>query len=144
MIASLVEGIGPAWLWILAGLILMGLELVLSGIFLLWLGLAAMVTGLVVALAPMPWPLQVLLASGLAVAFVLFASRRAKAPASTLNRGAQGLIGREFPLDAPIAGGEGRVRFDDTIWRVAGPDAPAGTRVRVVGVEGTVLRVERA
>lgn len=145
MIASLVDGIGPAWLWILAGLILMGLELVLSGIFLLWLGLAALVTGLVVALAPMPWPLQLLLASGLAVAFVLFASRRAKGgPAQTLNRGAQGLIGREFPLDAPIADGQGRVRFDDTIWRVAGPDAPAGTRVRVVGVEGTVLRVEGA
>lgn len=144
MIDSLVGGIGPAWLWVLAGLILMGLELAVSGIFLLWIGLAALVTGLAVALAPMPWPLQLLLASGLAVGFVLFASRRSKGLASTLNRGAQGLIGREFPLDAPIAGGEGRVRFDDTIWRVAGPDAPAGTRVRVVGVEGTVLRVVTA
>jgi hypothetical protein len=144
VIAALVDGIGPAWLWVLAGLVLMGLELVVSGIFLLWIGLAALVTGLAVALAPMPWPLQLLLASGLAVAFVLVASRRAKGPASTLNRGAQALIGRECPLDAPITGGEGRVRFDDTIWRVAGSDAPAGTRVRVVGVEGTVLRVEAA
>jgi membrane protein implicated in regulation of membrane protease activity len=143
-VTGLLDQVGPAWAWIVLGLVLMGLELVVSGIFLLWLGLAAVLTGLVVALAAMPWPLQLLLFSGLAVALVLFASRRGRDPDATVNRGARGLIGREFPLDGPIVDGAGRVRFDDTIWRVAGPDAPAGARVRVTGVEGTLLRVERA
>ncbi|GJD93851.1 NfeD family protein [Methylobacterium iners] len=142
MTGTLLGGIGPTWAWIILGLVLMGLELVASGIFLLWLGLAAVLTGLVVAVVAMSWPLQILLFSGLAVALVLVASRRARSPDATVNRGARGLIGREFVLDEPIVAGAGRLRFDDTIWRVAGPDAPAGRRVRVTGVEGTVLRVE--
>jgi hypothetical protein len=54
MIASFVESIGPGWTWILIGLVLMGTELVASGVFLLWLGLAALVTGLQILLVPMP------------------------------------------------------------------------------------------
>ena len=140
MIASFVDAIGPAWTWILVGLVLMGTELVASGVFLLWLGLAALFTGLQLLLVPMPWQGQVLLFGGLSVAFAVVASRRTRA-ANTLNQGAQGLVGRDYPLSAPIVAGEGHIRVNDTVWRVTGPDAPLGARVRVTGVEGTLLTV---
>jgi membrane protein implicated in regulation of membrane protease activity len=58
-----------------------------------------------------------------------------------LNRRAAALVGRVFTLEKPIVDGSGTVRIDDTIWRVAGPDAPAGSRVKVVQVDGANLTV---
>lgn len=135
------EGIDPAWAWILAGLALMGGELLLPGVFLVWLGLAAFVTGLVETAFDLPWQAQLPLFAVFAAMTVTLATRLNRAYVPVLNRGAHRLIGREFVLDAPIVEGNGRVRFDDTLWRVTGPDVPAGTRVRVTGVEGTGLTV---
>ena len=135
------DALSPAWAWIIAGLVLIGGELVLPGVFLVWLGLAAGLTGLIEAALGLPWQGQLLLFSGLSVAAVLLANRFNRQRAPTLNLGAHRLIGRSFRLEAAIHEGEGRARLDDTIWRVAGPDLPAGTRVRVTGIEGTVLRV---
>jgi membrane protein implicated in regulation of membrane protease activity len=58
-----------------------------------------------------------------------------------LNRRNKALVGRVFTLERPIVNGTGTVRIDDTIWRVAGPDAPAGSRVRVVRADGASLTV---
>ena len=58
-----------------------------------------------------------------------------------LNKRTEALVGREFTLERPIVDGTGTVRIDDTIWRVAGPDAPAGSRVRVVQADGASLTV---
>ncbi|MDX2202482.1 MAG: NfeD family protein [Hyphomicrobiaceae bacterium] len=59
-----------------------------------------------------------------------------------LNRRAAQLKGRRLRLEAPIEGGRGIVRCDDTLWQVEGPDLPAGCDVQVVGVAGMLLRVE--
>lgn len=142
------DALGPAWSWVLAGLALAGAEIVVPGIFLIWLGLAALATGLATALSPMPWQGQTLLFALLAPAFVFSASRLHRRAVTrrdgVLNRPDRGLIGREGVLSEPIAGGTGRIRFDDTLWRIAGPDLPVGSRVRVTGIEGTVLRVGAA
>ena len=58
-----------------------------------------------------------------------------------LNKRADALVGRVFTLENPIIDGSGTVRIDDTIWRVAGPDAPAGSRVRIVQADGASLTV---
>jgi hypothetical protein len=87
---------------------------------------------------------QILLFGGLSVAFAVVASRRTKAGANALNQGARGLVGRDYVLVAPIVSGEGHIRVNDTLWRVAGADAPLGARVRVTGVEGTLLTVVAA
>lgn len=133
--------IDPAWAWILAGLILMGGELALPGIFLVWLGLAAFLTGLVEFAFVLPWQGQFPLFAALAVISVGLAAWRQKAHVPVLNLGAHRLIGREILLDAPIVSGSGSARIDDTLWRVTGPDAQVGTRMRVTSVEGTVLVV---
>ncbi len=144
ILANAFADLGPAWAWILAGLALAGLELAAPGIFLIWLGLAGLATGLVAALVPLPWQAQLLLFSGLAVAAVLIARRLGRDHVPTLNRADRGLVGREGLLAEPIQDGAGRIRFDDTLWRVTGPDLPAGARVRVTGIDGTVLVVTGA
>ncbi len=133
--------IGPAWAWILAGLLLMGSELAVPGIFLMWLGLAAFLTGLIEAVFDLPWQGQLPLFAGLAVLAVMMGARWNRRTVSDLNRGAYRLIGREERLTVGIVDGSGHVRLDDTLWRVTGPDMSAGTRVRIVGVEGTMLVV---
>ncbi len=135
------DALSPAWAWILAGLVLMGGELALPGVFLVWLGLAAGLTGLIEAALGLPWQGQLLLFSALSVAAVLLANRLNRQRAPILNLGAHRLIGRSVRLETALQAGEGRARLDDTLWRVTGPDLPAGTPVRVTGVEGTVLRV---
>ena len=142
---GIVADLGPAWSWVIAGLVLAGAEIVVPGVFLIWLGLAALATGLVAALIAIPWQGQILLFAALAVALVGLATRlhrRTGPDDATLNRADRGLIGREGVLAEPITHGTGRIRFDDTLWRIEGPDLPVGGRVRVVGLTGTVLRVE--
>lgn len=147
-IAQFVEALGVAWTWIIAGLLLAGAEILVPGVFLIWLGLAAVGTGLAAAAFPMPWQGQTLLFAGLAVVLVAAATRLHRRSAghgeADLNRPDRGLIGREGILNEPIVQGAGRIRFDDTLWRVEGPDLPVGARVRVAGMTGTVLRVEAA
>jgi membrane protein implicated in regulation of membrane protease activity len=149
MIASLIDALGP-WSWIVLGLVLMGLELVAPGAFLLWLGVAAVLTGIADAALGLSWQASALVFAILSVAAVLggrAVSRsgdRDDERDPTLSRRGQSLVGRAFTLDAPIADGTGRLRVDDSSWRIIGPDAPAGTSVRVVRVEGATLVVEPA
>jgi membrane protein implicated in regulation of membrane protease activity len=147
MILEWIGGLG-AWTWIILGVVLIGLELVAPGAFLLWLGLAAILTGLIDGWAALSWQIATLTFAGLSVVSVLIGRGVNRAPlrgdAATLNRRGEGLTGRMFTLEAPIVAGEGRVRIDDSSWRVLGPDTPAGARVRVTRVDGATLIVESA
>ena len=40
-----------------------------------------------------------------------------------------------------VVDGTGTVRIDDTVWRIRGPDTPAGSRVRIVQADGASLTV---
>jgi membrane protein implicated in regulation of membrane protease activity len=138
------------WNWLVFGLLLMGLELMLPGVFLFWIGLAALLVGLLsVAIAP-PWQLQLLLFAVFAAAAVPVWRRVARSNSGVsisnpfLNKRAEAMIGRVFTLEKPIIDGAGTVRIDDTIWRVAGPDTPAGSRVRIVRADGASLTVAAA
>jgi len=62
----------------------------------------------------------------------------------TLNRRGAQYIGRTFTLDEPIANGIGKIRVDDSTWKIEGTDCPAGSKVKVVGIDNTVLKVEAA
>lgn len=137
-----------AWAWIILGLFLIGVELLAPGAFFLWLGLAAVVTGLVDAALGLSWQASALLFGLLCVAAVVlgrFGTRskgQAGTEAVTLNQRGQSLVGRVFTLEAPIKDGEGRIRVDDSSWRVTGADRFAGAKVRVVRVEGSTLVVD--
>jgi len=137
---------GP-WAWIVAGLVLLALELVVPGGFLLWMGISGIITGLVVLFQPIGWPLQWLLFGVLSlVSIALWVRWTRSRPSATdrpyLNRRAEQFVGQEAVLEQPIQQGFGRVVLGDTVWRVSGPDLPAGQRVRIVGSVGAVLQVE--
>lgn len=133
------------WNWLIFGLILMALELLAPGVFLFWLGLAAFLVGVLSFVFHPSWQAQILLFAVFAVAAVplwrRLASRKPSDSSPFLNKRADALVGRVFTLEKPIVDGAGTVRIDDTVWRVAGPDAPAGSRVRIVQADGARLTV---
>ena len=135
-----------SWNWLIFGLILMALELLAPGIFLFWLGLAALLVGLLSFALQPSWQLQLLLFAIFAAAAVPLWRRLARRDVSAsnpfLNKRADALVGRVFTLEKPIVDGSGTVRIDDTICRVAAPDSPAGSRVRIVRVDGASLTVD--
>jgi inner membrane protein len=138
------------WNWLIFGVILMALELIAPGVFLFWLGLAALLVGLASFAFNPSWQVQILMFAVFAAAAVpawrrvARSSTRANANSPFLNKRADALVGRVFTLEKPIIDGAGTVRIDDTIWRVAGPDAPAGSRVRIVQADGASLTVAAA
>lgn len=137
------------WHWWILATVLGVAELLLPGIFFVWLGVAAAVTGFVALAADPSWEAQVLVFAVLAVISAVIGRRiyRRAWPATDhpmLNRRGQQHVGQVLVLDAAIANGSGRVRVGDSTWKVAGPDCPAGSHVRVVAVEGVTLQVEPA
>jgi membrane protein implicated in regulation of membrane protease activity len=138
-----------AWNWFILAALLFLLEIIAPGSFMMWLGLSAIVVGAISVFIDWSWQAQ-------AIAFAVFAlaaipawrhfARKVETPAEQpfLNRRAEGFVGREFTLDQPIIGGTGTLRVDDTVWRVRGPDCPAGSRVKVAATDGGKLTVEAA
>lgn len=138
---------GP-WAWFVLGLVLLGLELVVPGGWFLWLGAGGILTGLMAFIPGVTWPWQItifgLLALVTVVGWRLFTrNRKQTSDRPLLNRRAEAFIGHEGVLDEPITNGFGRMRLGDTVWRITGPDLPAGTRIRITSADITVLRVER-
>lgn len=145
VIAFLAEN-GP-WSWIVAGLVFLGLELVVPGGFLVWLGIGGILTGLLTLFQPLPWAVQWLIFGVFSLVSILLwvrisRRRRAARAEPELNRRTDRFIGHEAVLESPISDGFGRLPLGDTIWRISGPDLPAGQRVRIVGADSSVLRVE--
>jgi membrane protein implicated in regulation of membrane protease activity len=138
------------WNWLIFGVIMMALELLAPGVFLLWLGLAALLVGLLSFAFNPSWQLQILMFAIFAAAAVPLWRRVARSNSTVsasnpfLNKRADALVGRVFTLEKPIIDGAGTVRIDDTIWRVAGPDVPAGSRVKIVRADGASLTVAAA
>ncbi|MCU7850829.1 MAG: NfeD family protein [Candidatus Thiodiazotropha sp. (ex Monitilora ramsayi)] len=138
------------WHWLILAVLLMILEVFSPGAFLLWLGLAAGVVGLLLLIMPdLSWQVQILLFALLSVMIIVavraFLQRR---PIETdqphLNRRGEQYLDRIFTLQEPIVNGEGKIRVDDSTWKINGEDCPAGTRIKITGVQGVVLLVDQA
>lgn len=138
------------WLWLAAGILLCVGEMLAAGMFLLWFGLAALATGMTIFVFDLSLAWTLILFSLFAVAFValgrkVYGVQEKPSDRPFLNRRAEALLGRTFVLDHAIEGGEGRIRVNDSVWRVRGPDLPAGAPVTVTAIEdGVLLRVEAA
>ncbi len=137
-----------AWSWIVGGLILLAIELIVPGGVFVWLGGAAIATGLVVLVLPIGFAMQWVIFGTLAlIAIILWLKfgrkmLNTKTDSPFLNKRAERFVGREVVLEEAISGGFGRVKMDDTTWRVAGEDAPKGSKVKIIGHEGVILKVE--
>ncbi len=141
------------WHWWIAGLLLLGLEMVVPGTFFLWMGVAAGITGALLLFLPdITWQTQFLFFALLSVV-TIFGWRRwqKQHPAETdhplLNRRVEQYVGRVITLDEPLENGRGKARVDDTVWQVvaaSGEDAPSGAQMRITGADGSTLTVEPA
>ncbi len=135
------------WFWLSLGLLLGAAEMIAPGFFLIWLAIAAIVTGLLTFLLPIGIVAQVGIFALLAIGTVYAARRwlRANPIGSTdplLNdRGAR-LIGEVVTVVEAIDHGHGRVKVGDSVWAARGPDAATGARVRITGCTGSTLTVE--
>lgn len=138
------------WHWMILAAVLAGIEILTPGFFFLWLGGAALVTGILALIVPaLSWENQVLAFAVLSGASVLgwYKFRHTLTSASddmTLNRRGEQLLGRNATLSEPIINGRGQIRIDDTVWRCEGPDLAAGTQVKVVAMRGAMVTVEKA
>lgn len=150
MIIEFLSGLG-IWNWLVLGLVLLILEISAPGFFFIWFGLAALVTGalafLLSSTAAFGWQFQTVVFLVLAVIFALagrrlFGSRSTETDGSLLNRRGEQFVGQRATLTEPIINGRGRIRINDTMWRVKGPDLPTGTEVRVIAFDPVTLEIE--
>ncbi len=140
------------WHWLAFGTGLLVAEVLLPGSFLMWFGIAALVTGGLLWLVPgLAATVQLAVFAVLSVSAIVAWRRYERLyPAVSdhpdLNRRGQQYVGRSYTLADGLVNGRGKLRVDDGAWavRCQEGDLPAGTTVRVAGVEGTVLVIERA
>jgi membrane protein implicated in regulation of membrane protease activity len=142
------NGIEPAWLWLIGGVVLLIAEIIAPGFFLMFIGAAAIATGLLTLLLPVGIALQLALFAILALAIVRVGGRRAYAMRyeySTdplLNDRVGRLLGRVVVVVESVDANGGRVRVGDGEWSARGGPAAPGDRVRIVDVDGNCLKVE--
>lgn len=139
------------WYWWAFAAILLVFEMMLPGVVFLFLAIGAAASGaflLVVSDLSLELQLFVFAVVSVASAVVLRPTLRrlqqGRSQDATINARGDAMLGKTFVLDAPILYGRGRVKVGDGSWTVTGPDMAAGTRVRVMAVNGTELTVEPA
>jgi len=139
------------WHWWALGLLFLVIEMTAPGFFFLFTGIAAAVVGVILLAAPgLEWQYQLLLFAVLAVVSItgwrIYLKKNPhETDEPTLNQRGVQYIGRVFVLEADMSLGRGKIQVDDTTWRAeyeAGKDVPAGSRVKVIDIDGTTLKVE--
>lgn len=140
-------GFEAHWLWITLGLILAALEMLVPGVYLIWLALAAIATGLLALTVPIGIPVQIVVFVSLSLIAAFSAKRFLRdSPIESsdplLNQRGGRLVGQTAIVTQAIDSGTGRIKHGDSEWLANGPDLPVGTKVRITGSEGVVLRVE--
>jgi membrane protein implicated in regulation of membrane protease activity len=139
------------WHWFALAIFLAIMDVIFGANFLfVWCGISAALVGLIMLVIPsMVWEYQFLIFGiGVLASLVIWSKYLKNKPhpitdAPHLNQRGQQYINRIFTLEEPIVNGRGKVRVDDSIWRVEGDDMPVGSKVRVKAVDGVVLKVEK-
>ncbi len=139
---------GPWFWWIAAGVLLF-LEMAMPGFFMLWLAFAAALTAVADLLFNFGWMGEIVTFALLSLASVLSSwrfvmnQRNLKSDSPHLNQRQNAFVGKTYVLVQPIINGSGKIKVEDALWDVDGPDAELGTRVKVTGVAGLRLVVEK-
>lgn len=137
-----------SWTWWILACVLLILELLVPGVFFIWLGVAAAAVGLIELIIDLPWQMEIAVFGVLSLALVLVARpwvlkrQDIDTDHPNLNQRMKDFVGRRFVLEKAIVNGRGSIRIDDTLWDVVGPDMKKGSWVTVTGLEGLRLTVE--
>lgn len=143
----MLDDVDPGWLWMIGGVLLLAAEILLPGVFMVWIGIAAIVTGLFALLFGIGLAGQLGLFALYSVLAVLVGRRfyAVQGTASSdhrLNEPGARLVGRRVLVVQAVDEDSGRVRVGDSEWSARGGPAQPGDRVRITGVEGNCLIVE--
>jgi membrane protein implicated in regulation of membrane protease activity len=141
------EGIDSGWLWTIGGVLLLIAEIIAPGVFLVWIGIAAIVTGIFALLFGIGVAGQLGLFALYAVLAVMagrrfYAVKGVEHSGPGLNNPSARLIGRRVVVVQPVDEDSGRVRVGDSEWSARGGPAEPGQKVRITAVEGNCLIVE--
>jgi inner membrane protein len=123
-------------------------EMLVPGVFLIWIGAAAVLTGVLALLLPIGAIPQFLIFAVASVA-AIYAGRKylshnpIVSADPMLNDKSARLVGSIVTAVEPVDALQGRVKVGDGVWSARGVDAAVGDRLRVVSADGTVLVVER-
>ncbi|WP_165310600.1 NfeD family protein [Vibrio ziniensis] len=137
------------WHWLAFGLCLLAVELLGTAGYFLWLGISALIVGMIVSFLPISWQLQWMsFASFSLITTWLWWRKQLSTDKKDdahreLNQKDKQLIGKTSVVEQDVEGGQFRLALGDTTW-TAECDTPlrAGTRVKVVEVNGIVVKVE--
>lgn len=137
----------PGWIWAIGGLLLLIAEVVAPGFFLVFLGVAAIATGLFTLLFDLSLAPQLILFVIYTALAVMIGKRWYAEPdhadqSIQLNNPSERMVGKSVVVVDPVDEHGGRVRVGDGEWNARGGPAAAGTRVRIIAVEGNCLLVE--
>ncbi|HKC03814.1 MAG TPA: NfeD family protein [Sphingomicrobium sp.] len=141
------NGIDPGWLWLIGGVLLLILEVIAPGFFLVFIGAAAIATGLFTVLFGLGTAAELALFALYAVIAVMvgrkfYANRTDDSTDPLLNDRVGRLVGKSVTVVAAVDEHGGRVRVGDSEWSARGGPAKIGERVRITGVDGNCLKVE--
>ena len=141
------DGIDPGWLWLIGGVVLLIAEVIAPGFFLIFVGAAALATGLFTLLFGLGTAPQLALFALYALLAVMigrrfYANRHSLSADPLLNDPARRLVGKVVTVVAAVDDHSGRVRVGDSEWSARGGPAAVGERVRITGVDGNCLKVE--
>jgi membrane protein implicated in regulation of membrane protease activity len=140
-------GLDPRWAWFALGLALAAFEMLVPGVYLIWLALAALATGVLTWVFDLGLPFQIIDFVFLSLIIVFSARRMLRdrpivSSDPLLNNRMGRLVGQTGTVSQAIEGGEGRIRQGDSEWIARGPDLAPGARVRITGFDGGTLLVE--
>ncbi|WP_164931258.1 NfeD family protein [Erythrobacter sp. HKB08] len=143
---DLLDNLDPALWWLVIGLAFAALELVVPGVYLIWLAAAALTTSALTFVLDLGIAVQVVNFVFLSLIIVYSAKRwlRDRPIESSdpmMNRRGDRLVGEQAVITVAIDGGEGRARLGDSEWIARGADQPVGTRVLIAAVKGPILEV---
>ncbi len=137
------------WHWLALGFGLLAVELLGTAGYFLWLGLSALIVGGLLAILPMSWQLQWLSFATFSLATTwLWWRRQWKKDkkddlSRDLNQKTKQLIGKTITTDQDFSVGLNRIHVGDTTWSAqCEQEIPAGTRVKIVAVDGIILVIE--
>jgi membrane protein implicated in regulation of membrane protease activity len=139
--------LAPYWVWLTLGLLLAGLEMLVPGVYMIWLAAAAIITGVLTAAFDLSLPAQVVDFVFLSL-IIAFSARRflrdkpIESQDPLMNRRGARLVGETAMVVQAIEHGSGRVKLGDSEWIAHGPNVAAGERVRESGSDGAILLVE--
>ncbi len=139
--------IADYWWWLSFGMVLMVLEIITPGIFFLWIGIGAFITGCVAAVFPAAsTTLLGVVFAVLSIISVLIGrkviGKQQDIPDTGLNNRAAQYIGQIYPVYEAIIDGRGKISVGDTLWQAsAKTNIPVNKSVKVIGVNGTILEV---